>query len=130
MSDIHTIKLHDRRILVLFEKLEWSETEEELSVYLDTVYAPIKEDMFNDICHFGRYGLLTVGLSELTEEQIIENDIVEIDCMSNFWGSATGYTDYMRLHKYLFTDAKDSLLSLLKANNIDTTKEWVLILKK
>lgn len=139
MSDIHTIKLHDGRVLVLFEKLEGSETEEELSVYLDTVFDTIKEDMFHHISHFGRYGLLTVVLSELTEEQIIENNIINKVSKVGLKGLdyiiEDGYchhtmTGFDGTIPQVSDTAKESLLLLLKENNIDTTKEWVLILKK
>jgi hypothetical protein len=92
-------------------------------------------------------------LSKITKQQIIDHKLVSVlgrifkycptdevtvksllnlshlnEINTCYWDYAEGAINNVLQPKCL--TAKQSLLSLLQANNIDTSKEWVLILKK
>lgn len=116
MSEVKTITLHDGRLITVEELPE---------EYKDWPFRSVKS-VVNSIP-----GNIFLGrLSEITEEQIVEHNLVQSGFFEHgFCEQKEGYYDYEMEY---FTDvtAKESLLSLLKVNGIDTTKEWVLILKK
>lgn len=81
-------------------------------------------------CCYPDFNLLGV-LSEITEEQILFAGIAEGnngDEDDTMWRKYNQRQDTF----FLFTcpTPKESLLSLLKSENIDTSRDWVLILKK
>lgn len=77
------------------------------------MYAPLEVPVF------------VANLSEITEEAIIENNLIM--SFAGQWFDYSGGVIGMTIKELT---PKESLLSLLKSNNIDTSKEWVLILKK
>lgn len=115
MSQVKTITLHDGRVMTV---------EELYPEYHDLSLRSTKSivDSIPNNTFLGK-------LSEITEEQILEHNLVE--------GNNGGQNDTMwkdhrwRTNFFAFQcdTPKDSLLSLLEVNKVDTTKEYVLILK-
>jgi hypothetical protein len=129
MSEIKTITLRDKRVITLLpfpdfftdrcvdkefamEVFEAYKYFAEVTLYDEEVKKYVKSE------YLGK-------LSEITEEQIVCHSIVME--FGGQWFDYMGGVIGMTIKKLT---TKESLLSLLKANNIDISKEWVVILKK